>query len=283
MMRVCSEWGKRWATYKCDSLGYERKINTINKSFENYNYAMKVWWTWSSSHQWENIDYNWSMNHGWPLFVRRLVKISQPVSVTRSVCSNCAEKSPSVVTAVQSSGHCLSRQLPSEIIGSMVNTLPAFITPTAVFSVANVNRKEKGANKLLSLLASKKVSLNRESNLMTYLRNAGHSAPYGKADGYHGRNSSSLHCSHAVERAFEWCCRFHGTVHPASRYRWPSVKLRMLLLPNSYAFPKHCRRKKSRSNHRESHDDIPLHQRYINLHPIHEEKRKKNLHLMRWK
>lgn len=32
--------------------------------------------------------YNLSINHGFPLLVRRLVRISQPVSVTSSVCSN---------------------------------------------------------------------------------------------------------------------------------------------------------------------------------------------------
>lgn len=62
----------------------------------------------------KTIIYIWSMNHGLPLFVRRFVNISQPVSVTKSVCSNCADHSPSFVTAVQLSGHCSSRQLPDK-------------------------------------------------------------------------------------------------------------------------------------------------------------------------
>lgn len=103
------------------------------------------------------FDYNWSMNQGLPSLVWRFVKISQPVSVTKSVCSNWAENLPSLVTAVHWSGHCLSFHIlskrvgffsiiisiwkstkkniyPSDIIGSMVNTFPALITPTALFS-----------------------------------------------------------------------------------------------------------------------------------------------------
>lgn len=86
--------------------------------------------------------YNLSMNQGFPSLVRRLVKISQPVSVTNRVCSNWAENKPSAVTAVQLSGHCLSRHVPSDIIGSMVNTLPAFITPTALFSKKKTKIRE---------------------------------------------------------------------------------------------------------------------------------------------
>jgi hypothetical protein len=61
------------------------------------------------------------------------VKISQPSSVTSSVCSNCAVLLPSLVTLVQSSGHVLSRQLPRLIIGSIVNVIPGLHTPTALF------------------------------------------------------------------------------------------------------------------------------------------------------
>lgn len=53
------------------------------------------------------------MKYGNPLFTERLVKISTPVSVTNNVCSNCADSSPSTVTAVQLSGQHLSRQLPA--------------------------------------------------------------------------------------------------------------------------------------------------------------------------
>lgn len=52
------------------------------------------------------------MKYGIPLLAKRLVKTSTPVSVTNNVCSNCADKSPSTVTAVQLSGQHLSRQLP---------------------------------------------------------------------------------------------------------------------------------------------------------------------------
>lgn len=44
----------------------------------------------------------------------RLVKISHPVSVTRSVCSNWADNLPSWVTAVQSSGQVPSLQVPAD-------------------------------------------------------------------------------------------------------------------------------------------------------------------------
>lgn len=79
------------------------------------------------------------------------------------MCSNCALRLPSAVTAVHPSGHIRSRQIPTTeeiidvrrkkyraetqtqginltttqipelIIGSMVNVWPAFITPTALF------------------------------------------------------------------------------------------------------------------------------------------------------
>ena len=54
-----------------------------------------------------------SMNHGCPSLLRRAVSVSQPVSVTRKVCSNCAERLPSCVTDVQLSGHVLSRHVPA--------------------------------------------------------------------------------------------------------------------------------------------------------------------------
>ena len=50
------------------------------------------------------------MKCGCPLCVR--VSTSQPTSVTSSVCSNCADRLPSRVTAVQSSGHVSSRHVP---------------------------------------------------------------------------------------------------------------------------------------------------------------------------
>lgn len=68
-----------------------------------------------------SVDYHWVMKWG-RMLSRRRVRISQPVSVTSSVCSNCAERFPSLVTAVQPSGQVSSCQPPSQIIGSIVNT-----------------------------------------------------------------------------------------------------------------------------------------------------------------
>lgn len=48
-----------------------------------------------------------------PFFSWREVKMSQPSSVTSSVCSNWADSRPSTVTAVHLSGHISSRQLPA--------------------------------------------------------------------------------------------------------------------------------------------------------------------------
>ena len=53
------------------------------------------------------------------------VKTSNPVSVTSTVCSHCADKLRSLVTIVQPSGNCLISRLPALIIGSMVNIMPA--------------------------------------------------------------------------------------------------------------------------------------------------------------
>ena len=50
----------------------------------------------------------------------RAVRISQPLSVTTTVCSNCALLLPSAVTEVQPSGHITSRKLPALIMGSIV-------------------------------------------------------------------------------------------------------------------------------------------------------------------
>ena len=49
---------------------------------------------------------------------------SAPVGVISSVCSNWAERRPSLVAAVQSSFHMTCRKLPSQIIGSIVKTWP---------------------------------------------------------------------------------------------------------------------------------------------------------------
>ena len=60
------------------------------------------------------------------------VSTSHPLSVTTSVCSNCADFSPSVVTLVHPSGHVESRHPPALTIGSIVNICPSFIIPTAL-------------------------------------------------------------------------------------------------------------------------------------------------------
>ena len=61
------------------------------------------------------------------------VKTSTPSSVTNNVCSNCAVRLPSCVTLVQSSGHVLSLYVPRLIIGSIVNVMPGFAIPIALF------------------------------------------------------------------------------------------------------------------------------------------------------
>jgi hypothetical protein len=54
----------------------------------------------------------------------QLVSTSQPSAVTQTVCSNCALRLPSRVTAVQPSASRRARPEPSAIIGSMVKTIP---------------------------------------------------------------------------------------------------------------------------------------------------------------
>ena len=56
------------------------------------------------------------------------VKISQPVSVTPIVCSNCADSERSRVTAVQPSDRIFTCGRPRLIIGSMVKNMPGFST-----------------------------------------------------------------------------------------------------------------------------------------------------------
>jgi hypothetical protein len=54
--------------------------------------------------------------------------------VTRKVCSNWAERRPSLVTAVQLSGQVTSAQDgPRLIIGSTVKVWPGRMMPTALF------------------------------------------------------------------------------------------------------------------------------------------------------
>ena len=60
------------------------------------------------------------------------VSTSQPVSVIRRVCSNCADLYPSVVVLVHLSGQVTSFQTPAFIIGSIVKICPGFMKPTAL-------------------------------------------------------------------------------------------------------------------------------------------------------
>ena len=48
------------------------------------------------------------------------------------VCSNCALRLPSMVTDVHPSGQVTSFQEPRLIIGSIVNTMPGRMMPTAL-------------------------------------------------------------------------------------------------------------------------------------------------------
>src|SRR3990172_5302145 len=53
------------------------------------------------------------------------VRISGPFSVTATVCSKCAERRPSAVTAVQSSSSVRTSPVPAFSIGSRASTMPA--------------------------------------------------------------------------------------------------------------------------------------------------------------
>src|SRR5207249_8978454 len=57
----------------------------------------------------------------WPV---RLVSTSGPFSVTATVCSKCAARLPSWVTAVQPSSRIRTSQLPIVTIGSIARTIP---------------------------------------------------------------------------------------------------------------------------------------------------------------
>ncbi len=62
------------------------------------------------------------------------VRTSTPESVTSTVCSNCAVRDPSAVTAVQPSSQISGSMLPIVIIGSMVNVIPGSSTVLAAGS-----------------------------------------------------------------------------------------------------------------------------------------------------
>lgn len=71
-----------------------------------------VWKVQSLVHR--SLAYIWLRKGARP-FSRWQVRISQPVSVTSRVCSNWAERLPSLVTAVQPSGHVSSCQPPETL------------------------------------------------------------------------------------------------------------------------------------------------------------------------
>ena len=54
------------------------------------------------------------------------VRTSKPESVTKIVCSHCADRLWSLVTIVHPSASSRIAGLPALIIGSMVNVIPAF-------------------------------------------------------------------------------------------------------------------------------------------------------------
>ena len=56
------------------------------------------------------------------------VRTSTPSAVTTMVCSNCAERLRSFVTTVQSSSHMSQEIVPRLSMGSMVKTMPSWIT-----------------------------------------------------------------------------------------------------------------------------------------------------------
>lgn len=66
------------------------------------------------------------------------------------MCSNCAERFPSAVTAVQLSGQWISFHVPSQIMGSMVKVCPGLTMPTALFSTKHVITY-RATNKQISL------------------------------------------------------------------------------------------------------------------------------------
>ena len=75
------------------------------------------------------------------------MKISTPVSVTPTVCSNCAESERSRVTAVQPSERSFTCGRPRLIIGSTVKIMPGLIScPSPGLAVVeHVRRLVEGA------------------------------------------------------------------------------------------------------------------------------------------
>jgi hypothetical protein len=97
MFRVT--WKIWWPTEKASAITMHHR-----PALENTTHKLR--------HYSPALHYNLSMKWNCPFFSRREVKISQPFSVTNSVCSNWADNIPSTVTAVHLSGHISSRQLP---------------------------------------------------------------------------------------------------------------------------------------------------------------------------
>src|SRR5260221_13414831 len=73
---------------------------------------------------------NYAATRGFSALRSDSVKISTPVEVTPTECSNCADSERSRVTAVQPSDRIFTCGLPRLIIGSMVKKKPGFsVTP----------------------------------------------------------------------------------------------------------------------------------------------------------
>src|SRR5262249_11886880 len=67
---------------------------------------------------------SWCSSVGARIYVIRRVKTSGPSSVTAIVCSKCAARLPSLVTAVQPSSRMRTSYEPIVTIGSMATTMP---------------------------------------------------------------------------------------------------------------------------------------------------------------
>src|SRR5262249_25881925 len=60
-----------------------------------------------------------------PTATSRAVRIQGPSAITATVCSKCAERLPSRVTAVQPSASTFTAGLPAFTIGSIASTIPS--------------------------------------------------------------------------------------------------------------------------------------------------------------
>ncbi len=67
---------------------------------------------------------------------------TQEISISSVIAMLQIDLHQTMVAEVHWSGHVMSRQVPAQIMGSMVKVWPGFMVPTALFSVAtNVDRR----------------------------------------------------------------------------------------------------------------------------------------------